>query len=1033
MSRPSKPFSYRSLCRQSAAVLPLFFLGFPSLSAQELTIDGDITTPVLTSAEGDVTITDGGSITLDSGTALTIDSDNDVVHQGFITVGTNDDANGVLVTGTRNLDYGQTGDITLQYEDVFNSDIEDTPFDFANDRFGFRLAADSFEGDITFTEGADIIVDGDSSFGISIEGDVTGAFYSQADIIMRGADTVGLNITGDVTGGVVIDGLLPAEFSAEDEATSSSQILTAGGGTGLRLDGGAGTPVIIGLADTSAISGDTDDDGIEERSYGSFGLINRAFIQTDGVYGGVSAVGGQLANATISSGIRNDGTMDAIADNASARGLILGSGLSTPQLYNEGRLSASSSGDAGTAIGLSLDAGADVPTLINEGRIEATLVSDVNDSVALLDASGSITSLTNSGNISATLRDDTDNDGDVAGAAIAIDMAANMAGVEIYNTVSESFDAEEDERSDFGIVAGHVLTGGGDDIYRADAGSTTGNLTLGAGNDMVILSQGADLTGDIDFGADDNSLSLNNAFVTGDLIFGMGSHAMSLTNGGQYLGNITNAGTLDINVTGADILFGASTDLSINNLSISDGGSIAFSLQADDAGETIIDFTQLNAVTASLADGTQVNTRFEGAFVQKEFTGTVLTSGNLDFDVDALLLNTEGTNPFLFEQSLSVENGGQDLVLNLRRKEANEVGIGDGRQAAYDPIIDALTSDDALGAVLFNSTTQDEFLETFNQIFPGPLEAPIAYARAQNNMVTSIINQRTEIITRENGQPRTAWLQQELYYLNRDEDENSNGFSGGGFVVAAGADTPLGPLDVIGVSGHLASARYDEKSGEDFPFNRLTYGADLYVAEKLGAIAFDGRVGYALANSESERNIVFGTERREALGEWDGTQLSANARLRYQGQALGLTIEPYLSTDYLSLTEDEYTETGDDLLALTVEEREAESLRLNAGFSIGKTYALRVSNYDTGIPGTLTPRLTAGWSEELITDDLEATYRFADSDPFTVTATPEGNAAILGADLDYENQYAKIHFGGSAQLGETTEVFMLRLGIGLKW
>ncbi|MEM9988481.1 MAG: hypothetical protein AAF723_03095, partial [Pseudomonadota bacterium] len=487
MSRPFKPFSYRSLCGQSAAVLPLFFLGLPSLSAQELTIDGDITTPVLTSAEGDVTITDGGSITLDSGTALTIDSDSDVVHQGFITIGTTDDATGVLVTGTRSLDYGQTGDITLQYEDVFNSDIEDTPFDFANDRFGFRLAADSFEGDITFTEGADIIVDGDSSFGISIEGDVTGAFYSQADIIMRGADTVGLNITGDVTGGVVIDGLLPAEFSAEDEATSSSQILTAGGGTGLRLDGGAGTPVTIGLADTSAISGDTDDDGIEERSYGSFGLINRAFIQTDGVYGGVSAVGGQLANATISSGIRNDGTMDAIADNASARGLILGSGLSTPQLYNEGRLSASSSGDAGTAIGLSLNAGADVPTLINEGRIEATLVSDVNDSVALLDASGSITSLTNSGNISATLRDDTDNDGDVAGAAIAIDMSANMAGVEIYNTVSESFDAEEDERSDFGIVAGHVLTGGGDDIYRADAGSTTGNLTLGAGSDTVIL------------------------------------------------------------------------------------------------------------------------------------------------------------------------------------------------------------------------------------------------------------------------------------------------------------------------------------------------------------------------------------------------------------------------------------------------------------------------------------------------------------------------------------------------------------------
>ena len=80
--------------------------------------------------------------------------------------------------------------------------------------------------------------------------------------------------------------------------------------------------------------------------------------------------------------------------------------------------------------------------------------------------------------------------------------------------------------------------------------------------------------------------------------------------------------------------------------------------------------------------------------------------------------------------------------------------------------------------------------------------------------------------------------------------------------------------------------------------------------------------------------------------------------------------------------------------------------------------------------------LTAAWSQELITDDSEATYNFGqpgDNDRFTLFSEPESGAAILGADILYENDYATVHVGASGHLGEQTEILTLRAGIGLKW
>jgi uncharacterized protein with beta-barrel porin domain len=1096
--------THSTLARTSRVLLcgtaALAFL--PAAVAQE-TIDGDRTTPVLTSATGDLTIGGDGSVTVDNGTAVTVDSDATVVMNGTVEVGTADGATGVLVSGT-DLAFGYTQTGLIDLSDDATTDDE-TPPDFANDRFGFRIAAGSYTGNVVFGDASQIVLAGDSSAAFAMEGDLTGNIEFDGDIDLDGEGSVGMELTGDldgdftfgpaatisvvgensdglrlmgditgaaylngsisitgfqdtapdadtdannnndeqaalvsgdafvvagnVGGGVLLDGALPRGFSgAESEAPRNTQITVRGSGRAMVIDGGA-TPATIGLVDTAAL-----DDPEEGLDYGDWGVINRGALLANGLYAGVEAQTVYIANADIAGGIRNDGTIDATAGQAMARALVIGSGTTTPRLLNDGRISAAAIGTGSSSIALSVEAGANIMELINNNRIETLVVDNDNDAVAIRDASGSITSFTNAGVVSATVRatGETDDEDEPIvtpnGDAIAIDFSANTSGVTITNTVPDDFDEIGVPRTEFGQITGDVLTGTGNDLFIADAGRIAGNLFLDAGNDEVQIASGAQLVGNVDFGLGNGILGLDDAILAGDLTFGAGTHVMSLANGAVFSGGLVNDGTLDITVADSSFLLSGTAPSFVSSLTATGASSLGFRVSED--GSAV---ARLNADLVSLADGTEISTLFTGAFAQ-DVNAVIISAGTLDVDLDQLAFNAEGESPILFEQTLSLGGAGNnDLILNLRRRSADELGLSDALAPAYEPAVVALTNDQALGSALFNVTTRDGFQDAFNQVLAGPLDAPLAYARAQNNSVTSIIAQRVDNLQKTPSLPRTVWLQEETYFLDRGEDEASNGFDGGGFVVALGVDTPVAGLDVLGVSAHLASARYDEQLGEDFPFDRLSYGVDVYAAEDFGAVEVDGRVGYAISDSQSERNVVFGDERRQVMGEWEGTQLTANGRVRYRFERDTLDVVPFVSLDYVSLDEDAYTETGDATLALDVADREAQSMRLNAGVTIGKSFEIAPSAYDTTIPGTITPRLTAGWSQELITDDYEATYNFAGGDPFTLTSEPESGAGILGADIEYENQYAKVHVGGSGQFGETTNVLMLRIGIGLKW
>lgn len=1142
-------------------------LSLPGIAlAQDTTISSEQTTPVLTSASGNVTIDAAGSVTVDSGVAVTIDSDNTVNNAGTVTGGTGDGVTGVLVTGDRAFGYTQSGTIDLRdtsltvvVDDPTNqangTQDDETPPDFANDRFGFRIAAGTYTGDVSFASGAQILVDGDQSKAFSAEGDLDGSIDFGGGVILRGANSVGVDISGNVGGdvstgatsslritgvnsdalavsgdvggsvtvqgtmivtgyedlspddetddpntsaddaivaaaiaenniqkgltsghainlsgsvanGVIIEGDVSSEFdrisvtnnddgstTTARTGTSGASVSVFGSGQALRIDGGIGG-LVIGQADTSdvidarqVIDGngvltntcqDTDGNDVTCTSYGTYGLINRGTLVTDGVYEGVNATTAYIANATITDGIRNEGSIDARASDAIARGLVFGASASSPVLDSFGRISATAQGTTAEAAALTIEAGATLPAVNNYSRIEAGTTSDNGVSVGIRDRSGTVTAFNNFGIVETQQRNSSlTPDVSAAPQTIAMDFSANTNGITIRNTTPDSFDPNGSvARSIFGVVVGDVLTGSGDDIYYADAGSTTGNISLGAGNDRLDLSQGTQVTGNVDFGAGDGTLLMDNASLIGDMTFGTGTHTLALSGGSVARGVLSTMGTTNIDIVGSSLLLENSNTLNIGTLNIAadgeTGGVLGIAVSED--GATL---GRLNASSITIADGTEIRTLFTKAFADfangtDTLEQVILSSANTAVNVDTLLLNVGGNTPVLFEQG--IRQDGTDVILSLRRKSASELGLGKGMEAAFDPVIVALTQDQALGAALFNTTTTAEFQAAFNQVVAGPLDAPLAYARAQNSSLTSLISQRIEMLGDQGDLARTAWIQQQSYFIDRKSSADSNGFDGGGFVIAAGADTPVGGLDVLGVAIHMASARYDEQLGDDFPFNRLSYGADIYAAEDFGAVEVDGRVGFATASSDSERNVVFGGERRQLTAKWDGTQVSANGRIRYR-RALGEKFElvPFASVDYVKLKEDAYTEAGDAILALDVSARDATSVRGNVGVSLGKPISLRPSAYDTGIPGTLTPRLTMAYSHEFSQDDIKATYNFNGGEDFTLLSAPESGAAVIGADVDYENQYAKVSLGASGTFGDQITAYTLRVGVGLKW
>ncbi|MEM9284786.1 MAG: autotransporter domain-containing protein [Pseudomonadota bacterium] len=991
----------------------------------------------------------GGSLTgdifLDSSAALDIEGEN---------------GGGVVLQGDLIGSYEQIGGIILQGDGAQGA------------------AFTNVTGDLTFDADSSVNVQGVEADGVTVSGDIGGSFtFGGVTQVTGFTDTVrdvetdndvdpeddnndlqetlvsgnAISLLGDVAGGVLINGqidLLPTIDADADVTPGQSGDATV-------TVFGSGNALLIGNETTvSTIGTLTPEEGLAA-DFGSWSIINRGTLTASGVYDGIATEAVRIQNVTSTAGIRNSGTIIASSFEADSVGARLTGDTNVPELRAEQDISATVTGD-GDATALLIDSTVTLPVVINDST-QSTLSAraDGGDAVVVRDLSGTVTSFTNSGVLQASQNTD---DGDDAGATVALDFSVNTSGISILNTVPDAFDPDEDDSSNVGFIFGDVLTGSGNDSFVSEAGALVGDVVLGDGDDSVQVRNGALFVGDLSvgtgndtvdfagftgdgsvtFGEGNDILRMSDEVTwTGDLDFGAGSDLFEVSGLSTWSGNILNADDLTVSVDDSTVTFTNTDQVTLTGLTVANNSTLGFDLTAtgDDTARI------LAAGTVTIDDTSTI-----GFSSVEGFSGTIenrlITAGTLNIDLTAVDVDAQADSSFLVEETLVIDpDNANSLLLRRRRREANEVGVAPEQAAAFNPALTAVETDTALSNALYNATTQDDFLDLYGQLTPEPLDLAIVAVRAHNNAMTSILRHRTdrEGETLRLGH-RQAWIRQEVFYVDRSEGRGSEGFDGYGYLLAIGADRRVPGLDVLGVAASLSSTELEEKLGDDFPVTRTTTALDIYATKSFGRFALDGRIGYGWASSDSERNISFDLLRRDFEASWDGTQLTGNGRLQYFHKVRGFDVIPTVSIDYLSIEEDGYTEDNlDNSVAITAEDRDAESLRLNSGLSLGWTREHRRRNDFTAInaagPVTAQSRvsLSAGLSQELQGDTLTGTYRFGDGEAFTLEMDQEDSGYYVGGDLTYRNGFMRFSTGFNGSFGEETTIGSAYISVGIDW
>jgi len=171
----------------------------------ETVISTAITTPLTTSASGDIRITSTGSVKPTGGAAVTVNSNNYVINGGAIAIKGANNSTGILANADVTSSIANPGTITID-EDFTPTDSDndgdlDGPFAQGSGRFGIHTLG-AFNGLIS-NDGT-IKVEGNQSAGIALDGPLNGSLFVNGTVSVLGNDSFGIR-TGVVNGDVRID------------------------------------------------------------------------------------------------------------------------------------------------------------------------------------------------------------------------------------------------------------------------------------------------------------------------------------------------------------------------------------------------------------------------------------------------------------------------------------------------------------------------------------------------------------------------------------------------------------------------------------------------------------------------------------------------------------------------------------------------------------------------------------------------------------------------------------------------------------
>jgi len=1014
-------------------------------------------------AAADVTVNSGVTITApDANPVIIIDSDNSVTNSGTIASTNIDNSIGIELIGGNSGNFTNNSQINILEdftpEDTDGNGILDGDFAEGTGRVGILISgASPFIGNLTqgtagainiegnnsagirlaetaglsgdIDLGGIINLSGGNSLGVDVAGRVIGNLALNGQIAIQGADSGAISVSGGIDGGLIQSGSItntgyrfqdrPAlsgrnlldeedlrqggsavqissdisngyiiqqltETTTADDGTETTLTTARGtisqfGEAPAILINGNGTPLAIGRVGQIT---DPTAEGFDEDLLYAF--VNQGDVLTNGVFNDINATAFSVTNTTLVGGINNTGTIrsttfrsggdtpDVTGQTGLSRVIVLGDNTIAERINNSGLIVATITEAADEvfadpnailnarpvrAVAIDIAASAELTEIINSNGISAVLTARTGDAIAIQDASGTLTRIDNTGTITALgLNSDAQGLEATNFNLIALDLSVNSTGV----TITQSQQADNDPDDNIIPVSPLIV----------------GDILLGSGNDSLTSTAGR---------------------ISGDINFGDGADSLSLTDT-VFTGNITDTdGDLTIAVVNSSIIQTDARIIDVTTASF-DENSVFRPVLDGATGEAS---TLLASGAVSFADGAEISPVLNNVVAAANSTFEIVNAGDLTIDGNLDTLSSI-ESPFLYRTAFAINPDNPDvLVVTLDLRSTDELGLDPVQSATFNSAFEALENNSGLANAVINISEGGAFNNALNQLLPEFAAAGRQFVLA--NVDGSVGAVGSHLDTTRRSQERTGgiWVEEFAYFADRELTGLSEAYRGHGFGFTAGIDTAFGPFHAAGLNIGFASTEIEDVLGTDEPLDIVTIQAGLYGGLEFGGLSVDlyGGVGYN--DFESNRIVEIDNFRSTANGDWNGTHFNGSIKAGYD---LNLSdrfwVRPTVSLDYLSLTENAYTETGDVGVALSLDDRTSE---------IGSGTAL--INLGTKIQGKRTwvkPAIRAGYRTDFINDGIITAGRFAGlSTPFEIEseAFPD-SGFLLGFTIAAGSEYS---------------------------
>ena len=867
-----------------------------------------------------------------------------------------------------------------------------------NDSAGIRLG-----GPLTgnFTNDGTVTVLGDRALGVGLQ-DVTGNVRLAGTITATGLDATGARLAGNITGALVVQGNLTAtgyRFTtppADPSKLDADDLLI--GGNALSVEGNVTGGIVLAAApkDTKPDDKDEDKDGIDDdkegtaavRSFGSaaavrigsatqavtigpvagtgtgLGLIIEGSVIGNGLYAGKDGNGMQIGglggtvNIAGGIGISTTGSVLALSKDTAATAIRIGSGATTPELRNAGKIDATTAGNAANSIATAVlvEAGGDVPLIRNSGSITAKTGGDNGTARAIVDLSGKVGTVENSGTISAT--------GALASSDrnIAIDLSANSTGATVKQTaVAAGVTAPS--------IIGDVRFGSGNDIFDIADGSVKGNSFFGAGNNKLALSGDATYAGNARFGAGNDTMTLaGTSKFTGLADFGGGADTLTIGGTSIFSGTLANSQGLAVSVSGGTFDVGGAA--TISSLAITDKGTLGVMLDTGSTGTNL-------QVSGNASFGAESKLALKLSSIEKaEGKHVVLTAGTLTGANN--LTASQTLLPFLYKGTLT--SNATQLIVDVSRKSTTELGLNRSESGAFDAVLDAVIADKKVEGVFLGITDGAQFRGQLGQMLPehegGVFETVTSGSRALSRYL-----QDPNAPFQDEGK-WGYWVNQAVWGTSKSVGDTAS-YDVSGWGISGGAEIKS---DIGSFGGSIAFLNGKDGNGSNAnEVSTSQFEGALHWRLRSDGFMANARVSGAPISMKGTR--IFRAEagaddiEKTMKGKWDGTLWSASGSLAYDARAGGLTIRPMVAVDYFKLKEDGYQETGGgDALDLKVLSRDSDELAVSGTVAIGLDFG-GADEYDGWTRFEL-----EGGRRQIVSGTLGATTAsFKNGTPFTLT------------------------------------------------